>query len=117
MKWAGGLMNMKIHLHLLLFASLTLGAAAADLPPSGTNSIYGFVRFVNTDLEILARLGPPGDEGMGSYAVIANSPPPITLSASKSAYTEDRFSNEYELTVTANDVPLTYSVYASIGLD
>lgn len=110
---------MKTHLLLLatVLASVTLTTCAADLPPSGTNSIYGFVRFANADPDILARLGPPGDEGLGSYVVIANSPPPLTLSASKFAYTDDRLSNAYELTVTANDVPLTYSVYASIGLD
>lgn len=104
-------------LPLTLLCLATLPAGAADLPPSGTNTIRGFVRFVNADPDILARLGPPGDEGMTSFAVIANSAPPNALAASKSLYTDDRLSHPYELTVAANDVPLTYSAYASIGLD
>jgi hypothetical protein len=92
-------------------------ATAADVPPSGTNAINGLVRFVNTDPDILARLGPPGDEGVASFAIFAYTEPPETFQASKVIYTADHLSSPYELTVTANDTPLLYSLYAYLALD
>ena len=98
-------------------AALALNTFAQDLPQSGTNTISGLVRFVNTDPDILARLGPPGNEGMTSFAILAYTDPPDVLQASKVMYTADPLSSPYALTVTANNVPLTYHAYAYFGLD
>jgi hypothetical protein len=114
---------MKTKLSPLVTSCLALAAAgllhafAADVPQAGTNIIRGSVRFVNIDPDILARLGPPGDEGMTAFAVVANSAPPDAFQASKGIYNADRLSNPYELTVTANDTPLTYNVYGVLTLD
>ena len=51
----------RVSLSLVLLSCLSaLTVPAADLPPSGTNTISGVVRFINADPDILARLGPPG---------------------------------------------------------
>ena len=103
---------------LLCLACLTaMTAAAADLPPSGTNTIFGLVRFVNADADILARLGPPGGEGMTAFGIYAYTDPPDSLQTTKGVYSTDPLSNPYEVTVTANDVPLTYHVFAALTLD
>ena len=65
---------MKTHRFLLplLFACLAAQTAgAADLPPPGTNTISGVVRFTNADTDILDRLGPSGNEGMTSFSIFA----------------------------------------------
>ncbi len=100
-----------------LLATLVLPALAQNLPPSGTNTIQGLVRFVNTDPDILARLGPPGNEGMNSFSIYANTDAPDALQASKAVYTADPLSSPYALTVTANNAPLNYKVYAYVALD
>ncbi|MBI3867302.1 MAG: HYR domain-containing protein [Verrucomicrobia bacterium] len=92
-------------------------AAAADLPPSGTNTISGRVRFTNVDPGILDRLGLPGDEGITAFSIFANSAEPDSLSASKYIRTDDRLGASFAMTVTANDTPLTYGLYADISLD
>lgn len=84
---------------------------------SGTNTISGLVQFSNTDPDILARLGPPGDEGMFAFSIFAYTDPPDALIASKNFITADHLSSPYALTVTADNTPLTYSVYAYVTLD
>ena len=96
---------------------LALTAAAADLPPSGTNTIQGLVQFVNADADILARLGPPGNEGMVDLVIDTYSAPPDSLRAVKTFYGVDKLSTPYALTVAANDVPLIYDVYPVLTLD
>ena len=86
---------------LTVLAGLALTASGQNLPQSGTNTISGLVRFVNTDADILARLGPPGDEGMTSFAVLAYTDPPEVLQANKIIYTADHLSSPYALTVSA----------------
>ncbi|NOS69649.1 MAG: hypothetical protein HOP33_06945 [Verrucomicrobia bacterium] len=110
---------MKKILPLLLLATLAGYAlpASAQEVQSGTNTISGLVRFVNTDLDILARLGPPGNEGMTYFAIYAYTDPPDVLQASKIVYTADHLSSPYALTVTANNTPLTYNAYAYVVLD
>jgi hypothetical protein len=57
---------MKSQLFFALSICLSLApaglflAVAAELPPTGVNSISGQLSFANTDPDILARLGPPG---------------------------------------------------------
>jgi hypothetical protein len=91
--------------------------APAQTVQTGTNSISGLVRFVNTDPEILARLGPPGNEGMVAFSIFAYVEPAGVPSASKNVYPADPLGGPYALTVTADDVPLTYTVYAYLALD
>jgi len=61
---------MKSRLFFALSICLSLATAglfpavAAELPPAGVNFISGQLSFTNTDPDILARLGPPADEGM-----------------------------------------------------
>ncbi|MBL9166993.1 MAG: HYR domain-containing protein [Verrucomicrobiales bacterium] len=100
----------------LLFASL-LPSNAADLPPSGTNRIDGFVRFTNADSEIRERLGPPGNEGMSDLVIFAYTEAPQALTSTKYFSNTDPLSEPYSLTIAANDVPLTYQVYAALSLD
>ncbi len=103
---------------LLLLSSLpALTTVAADLPVSGTNIIQGVLQFANADAEILARLGPPGNEGMTDYALYAYTYSPDSLSAIKGVADADKLSNPYTLTVTANDVPRFYDVFSVISLD
>ena len=103
---------------LFLLSSLSaLTAFAADLPPSGTNTIQGVVQFANADPDILARLGPPGNEGMTDYALYAYSYSPDSLSAIKGVTGADKLSNPYTLTVTADNVPRFYDVLSVISLD
>ena len=80
---------------LVLLASLLHSALAIEPPPSGTNAIVGVVQFVNVDPDILARLGPPGDEGMTDFAIFAYSDPPDTLQSSKAFIGVDKLSNPY----------------------
>jgi hypothetical protein len=110
----------KLKLHLLFLALAAAGllpAFAADLPPSGTNTIQGLVQFANADPDILARLGPPGNEGMTDYALYAYSDSPDSLSAIKGVSGADKLSNPYTLTVTANNVPRFYDVFSVLSLD
>jgi len=76
---------MKNILPFLLLAALAglAPTASAQVVQSGTNTISGLVRFVNTDPDILARLGPPGNEGMTFLAIYAYTDPPDVLQASK----------------------------------
>src|SRR5436190_1223509 len=104
-------------LMLALLAALASSVPAADLPVPGTNRISGVVRFTNADADILALLGPPGDEGMSSFSIFANTDPPESLQSTKTVSGADRLSNPYEMTVIANDVPLTYHLYAALSLD
>src|SRR5689334_21183234 len=101
----------------VVLAGATSRALGAELPPVATNAIRGVVRFTNTDPDILARLGPPGNEGISSVVLIANSEPPDTVSASKYVPNADFLSNEYALTVSAGATPIVYQVYASMSLD
>ena len=96
---------------------VALTATAADLPPSGTNTISGVVRFTNADADILARLGPPGNEGMVDLVIDTYSSPPDSLRAVKIFHGVDKLSTPYALTVAANDVPLVYDVYPVLTLD
>ncbi len=110
---------MKAMLHLqFLFLALTgaLSILAADIE-SGTNTIRGVVQFANGDLDILARLGPPGNEGMTDYALYAYSYSPDSISAIKGVTGAEKLSNPYTLTVTASDVPRFYDVSSVISLD
>lgn len=111
-------MNSKIVLTTCaLLAGLAWCAPAASLPDSGTNTLQGTLRFANTDAGILARLGPPGDEGLLSWVMFAYTDPPESLQTTKYFVAGDRLSHPYELTVTANDVPLMYHLYAYVVLD
>ncbi len=92
-------------------------AQQSEPPPSGTNSIYGTIRFTNADAEILARLGPPGNEGMSSFSILAYTDVPEPLQSSKSIFAVDPLSNPYSLTVAANDIPLNYTIFAALALD
>src|SRR5262245_7956960 len=102
---------------LAALAGFSLAALAADLPQSGTNRINGTVRFTNADGDILARLGPPGNEGISSFAIFATTDSPDPIQSVKSVNEADPLSNPYALTVAANDVPLTYHVFAALTLD
>ncbi len=93
-----------------------LSAQAADIQ-SGTNTIQGVVQFANADADILAQLGPPGNEGMTDIALYAYSYSPDSLSAIKGVSGADKLSNPYTLTVTANNVPRFYDVFSVISLD
>jgi hypothetical protein len=104
-------------LMLAMLAALASSAPAADLPVPGTNRINGVVRFTNADSEILALLGPPGDEGISSFSIFAYTDPPDSLQSTKTVSSADRLNNPYEMTVVANDAPLTYQVYAALSLD
>jgi len=114
-------MFMKICRSVLSFVLLSCASAltstAADLPPSGTNTIQGVVQFANADPDILARLGPPGNEGMKDLVIDAYSTPPDSLRAVKTLSGVDKLSAPYALTVAANDVPLVYDVYPVLTLD
>lgn len=92
-------------------------AQPSEPPPSGTNSIYGTIRFTNADADILARLGPPGNEGMSSFSLQAYTDVPEPLQSSKSIFGADPLSNPYSLTVAANDLPITYTIFAALALD
>lgn len=94
-----------------------VATAPSQQVQSGTNTISGLVQFSNTDPDILARLGPPGDEGMFAFSIFAYTDPPDALIASKNFITANHLSSPYALTVTANDTPLAYSVYAYAVLD
>lgn len=111
---------MKLQLSILsaiILASRVLLAAPAEPPPSGTNSISGTIRFTNADTDILARLGPPGNEGMSSISLQAYTEVPEPLQSSKGLFGVDPLSNPYSLTVAANDIPLTYTIFAGLALD
>lgn len=110
---------MKSILPSLLFAALAGLApeAVAQVVQSGTNTISGLIRFLNIDPDIVARLGPPGDEGMTDFTVFAHTDPPEVLQSSKNIHTADPLSSPYALTVTANSTPLSYNVSAYIVLD
>jgi hypothetical protein len=111
---------MNYSLTLLLLAALAAFAPitrAVDPPPSGTNTLAGLVRFTNADPDILARLGPPENEGVTSLSIFAYTDPPEVLQSSKTFSGADPVSNPYSLTVAANDVPLTYNVYGYLALD
>jgi hypothetical protein len=104
-------------LPLALACLATFPVVAVDPPPSGTNTISGVVRFTNADADILARLGPPGNEGMTSFSIFAYTDPPEVLQSIKTIYNADPLSNPYALTVAVNDVPLTYNLYAYLALE
>jgi len=110
-------MKTALQLHLV-FLALTgaLSAHAADIE-SGTNTIQGAVQFANADPDILARLGPPGNEGMTDIGIYAYSGSPDALSAIKGVSGADKLSNPYTLTVTANNVPRSYDVFSVLSLD
>ena len=110
-------MKTTLQLHLIFLALAgALCAQAADIE-SGTNTISGVVQFSNADPDILARLGPPGNEGMKDLVIDAYSAPPDSLRAVKILYGVDKLSAPYALTVAANDVPLVYDVYPVLTLD
>ena len=114
-----GVKTMKTMLRLqFVFLALTgaLSALAADIE-SGTNTIQGVVQFANADPDILARLGPPGNEGMTDITLFAYSVSPDSLSAIKGISGADKLSNPYTLTVTANNVPRSYDVFSVLTLD
>ncbi|HKX62830.1 MAG TPA: hypothetical protein VJS65_13315 [Verrucomicrobiae bacterium] len=79
---------MKSRLFFALSICLSLATAglfpavAAELPPTGINSISGQLSLTNTDPDILARLGPPGDEGMYAFTIYAYTDPPEVLQSS-----------------------------------
>jgi hypothetical protein len=110
-------MKTALQLHFV-FLALTgaLSVHAADIE-SGTNTVQGLVQFLNTDPDILARLGPPGNEGMTDIGIYAYSDSPDALSASKGFSGADKLSNPYTLTVTANNVPRFYDVFSILSLD
>ncbi|MBM3846679.1 MAG: hypothetical protein FJ405_10410, partial [Verrucomicrobia bacterium] len=101
----------------LLAASNSAVLLAADTQLPGTNQIQGVVRFTNTDPDILARLGPPGDEGMRSLAVIAYTDPPELLQSTKLVQPTDPLSQPYDLTVAADHTPRIFNLYAYLVLD
>ena len=88
---------------LALLAGWISTALAVDPPESGTNTLQGVVQFVNADPDILARLGPPGNEGMKNLVIYATSTPPDPLQSVKIFYDVDKLSTPYALTVAAND--------------
>ncbi len=90
---------------------------AADPPEAGTNTIHGIIQFINADAGILARLGPPGEEGMTNVSFFAYTDPPDVIQTTKVLYGPDRVINPYSMTVAVGDVPLVYNVFAVIGLD
>lgn len=100
---------------LLLLTALA--APAADAPPAGTNTLSGLVRLTNADPDILARLGPPGNEGISSFTVFAYTDPPDVLQSSKTVLGANPLLTPYALTVAANDQPLAYHVYGYFTLD
>lgn len=105
------------HLLLIPLAATAFCASAADVPESGTNAINGVVRFTNADAAILARLGLGGDDRMTSFTILANTDSLDAIGASKTFVAMDPLSQAYELTVAANDLPLTYNVFAVLSLD
>lgn len=112
---------MKPNLHLLvlsLFLAFTARLAhAAEADVTGTNQIHGIVGFSNVDPDIRARLGPPGDEGMGSFVVFAYTEGPDTIQTTKFIVAADKLSEPYDLTVSADDTPRTFNLYAYLALD
>ena len=109
--------SLILRLALALACLIPMLGLSADLPPSGTNTISGRLRFTNVDPTILDRLNAPGDEGVSAFSIIANSAPPDSLSATKFIYTNDRLGGNYALTVAANDIPLIYTLYGVASLD
>lgn len=112
---------MKPNLHpvvlSLLLAFTAVSARAAEADVTGTNQIHGIVGFSNVDPDIRARLGPPGDEGMGSFVVFAYTEGPDTLQTTKFIVAADKLSEPYDLTVSADDTARTFSLYAYLALD
>ncbi len=107
---------------LLAFAAVsslpwTTRSAEIVPPPAGTNLIRGVVQFTNVDPDILARLGPPGEEGLGSLTVFAYTDPPDSLQATKNLTAADPLSVPYELTVAADDQARAYHLYAYLVMD
>ena len=95
----------------------SLVAQGAEPPPAGTNFIHGTVRFTNADGDILARLGPPGNEGMSWVSLVAYTDVPEPLQSSRFFPALDPLINPYSVTVAANDIPLTYTIFAALALD
>ena len=89
---------------LLLFATCLalnwgspLGAADVELQP---NQIQGVVRFSNVNPAILSLLGPPGEEGVSSIYLTAQSFPPVQRYASSDILTPlSRTEGSYQLNV------------------
>lgn len=102
---------------LSAFALSVIAALAAEAPPSGTNVIQGVVRFTNADTNILARLGPPGNEGMAQFILYAYAAGPPALLTTKNIINTNYLTNAYEVTVSAGATSLTYQVSAALYLD
>jgi hypothetical protein len=102
---------------VLAFLASSGPVAFAQSVQTGTNTISGLVRFGNTDPGILTRLGPPGNEGVLAFSILAYAEPAGVPSASKSVYPADPLGGAYALTVAVDNAPLTYTAYAYLVLD
>ncbi len=100
-----------------LGGAATLVSAEINPPPAGTNTISGLVRFINVDPDIQARLGPPGNEGMGSFTLFAYTDPPDSLQSTKSISGSDPVTQPFAMTVAADNAPRSYHLYAYLALD
>jgi Zn-dependent metalloprotease len=113
-----GLMAARFLLGISLM--LVFPARAQDVKLT-TRPVRGVVKFTNTNLEILNRLGPPGNQGVTSLSLRADSlPPRAGISAFTVPPVVDKLENPYALVLQAGTneaTAISYSLQPTLYLD